>query len=212
MKTIYMCWFIVAIAANISNAQTSKGTRYLGLTLEVGAGRAERDGTYASKYKGFSFAATPQFSYFIADKWELGAGLGCSFSQTKYFDADDNSIGKGHTSEINPMLFVRHHLMLSEKVGFRTGPFASYSYEKLRYPDDAPYNEDEDIKELSAGLNLGIEFFPVKRLGIVANLADISYNYTKTTGSPAVSGKTNKINASLTNQLILSVFYILGKK
>ncbi|RXF70203.1 outer membrane beta-barrel protein [Arcticibacter tournemirensis] len=212
MKTIYICWFIMAVAVNISDAQTSKGTKFLGLTLEIGAGRGETEGSYTGKYKGFSFAAAPQFSYFIADKWELGAGLGYSFSQTKYFDADDNSMGKGHSSEINPMLFVRRHLMLSEKVGFRTGPFASYSYVKSRYPDEASYSEDENIKVLSAGLNLGVEFFPVKRLGIVANLADVSYNYTKTTGSPAVSGKTKKINASLTNQLSLSVFYILGKK
>lgn len=210
MKFIYILSFLLAFGINLSIAQTTKGTQFLGLTVGFGIGDSKTTGISPLEQTQLSFSFAPQYSYFIADKWELGGSVGYSYSKSKYtYLEDENSNSEYKLNSYGSSLFLRRHILITEKIALRAGPYASYSYGKEKNePKETNPEYDPDSKMFSTGVNLGIEFFPVERLGISANLANISYQYQKTGGLPYENLTHNSFNAGLTNQLSLSVFLV----
>lgn len=190
-------------------AQTAKGTRYVGGTMGLTYHKVR--GSYEPDTKKLSFSLAPQYSRFFADEWEAGGHLGYiyrkyEYTANSYSDLRHDFNSNGFSSGI----FLRKYLMLSEKVGFRTGPYADYSYSWVDYGD----GEDENnfVTDFAAGIDLGIVFFPMKSLGLSARLAQISYSYNNDKSSRDDYFRNKTFDAGLTSQLSLSVFYILGKK
>jgi hypothetical protein len=104
--------------------------------------------------------------------------------------------------------------MFSEHFGIRTGPFASLfsGDSETVYPNQP--KQEMTSKGFSGGLNMGIEYFPVKSIGLAANLATISYNHTKqeVKGVPGAVNKINSFDLDVTNGLNLSIFLVFGAK
>ncbi|MGV3706305.1 MAG: hypothetical protein ACO1NU_13095 [Arcticibacter sp.] len=114
--------------------------------------------------------------------------------------------------QVGASVFLRKHIMLSEQFGIRTGPFVTFTKGESTqaYSNDA----DNTVKSnsFSGGVNLGIEYFPVKRIGIAANLASLSYGHSRMKqqqGTREVT-KVNSFAFDVTNGLNLSVFLIFG--
>ncbi len=190
-------------------AQTAKGTRYIGGAMGLMYNKVR--GSYEPDTKNLFFSLAPQYSRFFADEWEAGGYLGYiyrkyEYESNSYSDLRDDFNSNGFSSGI----FLRKYLMLSEKVGFRTGPYADFSYSWVDYGDGQ--DENNYVKDVEAGIDLGIVFFPVKNLGLSANLAQISYSYNNNKSSRDHYFRNKTFDAGLTSQLNLSVFYILGKK
>ncbi|WP_069658465.1 autotransporter outer membrane beta-barrel domain-containing protein [Arcticibacter eurypsychrophilus] len=210
MKYISALLIIILFGANSSIAQTSKGTQYLGLTVGFSGSDTKLTSNYPYKNTSLSLAFAPQYSYFIADNWELGGSVGYSYFKSKNTQLGDNySTSEHKLNSYSSGLFIRRHIPITEKIAFRSGPFASYSHGKV---SNDPKQTDPQYNPISktflTGVNLGIEFFPVKRVGLSADLADISYQYQKTAGLPNDRTSDHNFNVGLTNQLNLSVFLV----
>lgn len=205
MKVIYICFLLLVTGIANSFSQTERGTRYLGLTLGLGGSNEERTGDFDRSTSVVGINVGPSYSYLFADKWELRAGLGLALSRNKL--EENNSEHKYTRYSITPSLAVQRHLMLSDKLGFVTGPFVAYHYE---HTNDNPSYERRDTysKMFSTGIGLDIEFFPVKQLGLRANLLETSFSRYKTN---AMVDKMTNFSAGISKNLYLSIFYVFGK-
>src|ERR1700739_925826 len=111
-------------AAKLATAQTEKGTLNLGFNLTVahqdqsGTQLNTNDNSYdAINNKATQLNIGPSYSYFIANKLDLGVDL--TYSR---FSADDSpnyspekQVGNTYSGDI----FLRKYFMCSDKFGFR---------------------------------------------------------------------------------------------
>ncbi|RXF70204.1 outer membrane beta-barrel protein [Arcticibacter tournemirensis] len=219
MKKILLLFLLALVSFGTTYAQTEKGTTHLGLNLNYSSDKTESNSfnafdnsydLYESKVNSFSLG--PSFSYFIADKLEMGVGVGYTNSTQK---SEGRSISYQELKQHQyfTSAFLRKHIMFSSQFGMRTGPYVSYSYlsSKLVYEDQA--DQKQNINTYAAGINLGIEYFPIKKLGIAANLADLSYNHSKLKHEGFVTySKSDSFSFSFVSSLNFSIFYVFGKK
>jgi len=123
------------IALQTVKAQTEKGSQSLGLGFSVATSNTNTSyynsvsGTYSTNAKGkqTSFSVAPSYSYFIADKLDIGTSLSYGQSTTKYnpdLSTATKSTSKGFTGSI----FLRKYFLYNDKIGIRTGPY--FNYEK----------------------------------------------------------------------------------
>lgn len=214
MRKILSLIVTVIAFTGISNAQTEKGTSYLGLNI----GYSSRNEKHTLNYQNYTsgqvektdnkgFLIGPSFSRFIADKLELGVAAAYGYSKME----TDRDVPE-HTTQNQYLgsLFMRKHVMFTDQFGLRTGPSFSFSYAKSE--TDVSPGENETM-QYTGGLVLDLEYFPLKRLGIAANIGGLYYESSKTrTNNKEVIRRTNTFDFSFTNSLNLSVFWILGKK
>ena len=62
---------------------------------------------------------------------------------------------------------------------------------------------------------MSLVYYPAKKLGLAATLANLSYNHSKIKDSDHNSqiGSANNVNFNIINNgLLLSVFYVFGSK
>lgn len=204
---------VLALACiSVAHAQTEKGTKTLGLSVSYSSQETE-NANWESKTKLKYFGIGPTFSYFISDKLDIGAGLSYSWEDHNQ-DAEGAFYNNQEAKWYGASVFLRKHIMFSDQFGLRTGPFAIFGKgESTMYFDDSS-TRNLTTNNFQGGLNLGIEYFPTKRIGIAANLASLSYSYSKekieqTTESVT---KTNSFGLDVTNGLNLSIFLVFGGK
>lgn len=204
-KFFYACSLLVIAATGLVSGQTKKGTQYLG--LEMSAGNVTRTTTDFPdrKEREFNISLTPAYSYFVADGWELrgGLGLGLGSSRSKGAEMDR----KNTLYALVPQIGFRKHLMLSEKLGFATGPYVVYAFNKL----SSEGAETSKYKRWETGVDLQVEYFPVKQFGISARLFGVSYGDLKYELSDRLVLNHQSFSAGLTEQLSLRFFYVFGK-
>lgn len=208
---------VLALACmSVARAQTEQGTKTLGLSLGYQKQTIESDpGTSEIEYKVFQFG--PGFGYFIKDKLEIGGNLLYSF-QKQLQDSGPNYYSKSETKQYGATIFLQKHIMFSDQFGVRTGPFLSYIHgENEQFYNGQMTNTQKQTSSTNTyqgGLNLGLEYFPSKRIGIAANLASLSYSHFKRENeyNAGSTEKGNSVDLTLTNALNLSVFWIFGAK
>src|SRR5690606_21734988 len=143
------------------------------------------------------------------DRLEIGASLNYSSNEQDF--EQQNSI---ESKQFGATIFLQKHIMFSEQFGIRTGPFASF----LRGDSETDFptqpKQQTTSNGFSGGLNFGIEYFPVKNIGIAANLATLSYDHMKqeVKGISGTNRKVNSFGLDVTNGLNLSVFLVFGAK
>lgn len=206
MKIIFFCLLLTFAVTGVSLAQTEKGMQYLGLELSARGETNKSTGFDNQTVRGLSFGVTPNYSYFIADKLELrgGFGVGVSRSQTK----TNESESKNTSYSLAPQVGVRRHLMLSEKLGFATGPYVFYAFGWNNYQNF----DDQKTEQFQTGIDLQIEYFPTKHLGVSAGLFGVNYSVLKLKEADQETFKASSLTAGLTNQLNFRVFYVIGKR
>ena len=226
--------FLIAIAVflsayQLSNAQTQKGTQTLGLNLSFSYNNsnnytidiANNNAVSTLDTKTTSFAIGPSYSYFIQNNLELGGSLSYATSSTTNTTGDlattnDNYATNQASDNVSASLFIRRYFMYKNVIGFRTGGYIGYSggTSKDTYtPTDASYNYNNTTTYYSAGANLDLVYYPSKKLGIAATLANLEYyHYNADNHSQGHDNGDNLTFSLVNNGLTLSVFYVFGAK
>jgi hypothetical protein len=213
--------------SHFSSAQTEKGSQTLGanfgfnysqdnsLTIYVGNNTSAIVTT-----KTTDFNIGPNYSYFIADKLDIGAALSYSYTGTTNTTpalATDNYNYpvKQSSNNFGVSVFIRKYYMFN-KIGFRTGAYLGYSggNTKNTYTTSQDlYNYNATSNYYNAGANLDLVFYPSKNLGVAATIANLEYVHYKNDTTTQGHDSTDSINFNFVNNgLSLSVFYVFGSK
>jgi hypothetical protein len=215
-KTIFLIAAFL-LAAVVSQAQTEKGTQTLGLNLGFGYNKA--NGIATTPYdntssnmssKSTSFSIGPDYSYFIADKLDIGTSL--SYSTNTYnYPYQQYSLQKQSAYSYGGIIYLRKYFMYNDKFGLRAGPYAGYTRSDSKSINaDPTYNSDSKTDSYQAGVNLELVYYPAKKLGFSAMLANLNYAHYKT--DMGIMGHTSADNLNMmfiNNGLDISIFYVL---
>lgn len=226
--------FLILIAAflcayQFSNAQTEKGSQTLGVNLGVGYNQYSDHSinTYNTPIintnKITTFSIGPNYSYFIADKLDLGANLSYQYliNNSSYNNSgfSPNGPQKQTNSSYGATLYLRKYFLYANKIGFRTGPYITYANNDQKSTwdvADAANNSKSTSHNYTAGANLDLVYYPSTHLGVSATLANLAYNhYTQKNTYTAVSDTNtgNSVNLSFINSgLTFGVFYVFDNK
>lgn len=221
MRKILVLVIVALFAFNSTKAQTAKGDQNLGINL--GFSYIENnnfviqpsDGSSSQQdLKITSFNAGPNYSYFIADKLDVGVALTYATSTNKYSSNPDpeNETGKNYGGTI----YIRKYFMYKDKIGIRMGPYLGYNQlnEKVTYAGSyAIYDANDKSDNYQAGFNADLVYYPLKSLGVAASLASLEYDHMKE--NDATEGHSNGDSVYfnfINNGLNLSVFYVFGGK
>jgi hypothetical protein len=208
--------FVSIIAIQTAKAQTEKGSQMLGANFGFSTTSSDskelnlNDNTYGSNVHGkqTSYNFGPNYSYFIADKLDIGVSIG--YGRVK-LESNGNyaSLQKAHS--FSSAIYLRKYFLYDNKVGIRTGPYLSYinSTQTVSYSNTTPgsYNYASDI--YNGGIGLDFVYFPIKKLGLSAGMGNISYTHQNTDGDS--KGTSNSFGLNFANSLNLSVNYVFGK-
>ena len=229
MKKILIAISVFLSVCQLSNAQTEKGTQTLGLTLGFSYNNsndytiniADNNAVRTLGTKTTSFSIGPNYSYFIQNNLELGGSLSYATSSTTNTTGDlsttnDNYATKRTSDNVSASLFIRRYFMYKNVIGFRTGGYIGYSggTSKETYtPTDASYNYNNTTTYYSAGANVDLVYYPSKKLGIAATLANLEYyHYNANNASQGHDNGDNLTFSLVNNGLTLAVFYVFGAK
>ena len=220
-KTIFLIAAFV-FAAAIAHAQTEKGSQTLGINL--GFSYSKTSGTsintsdnsitdVASKYTNFNIG--PSYSYFIADKLDIGADL--SYNQNHYnYPSVANSLQRQSINTYGGMVYLRKYFMFKDKIGLRGGPYLGYSRTTNKLFYDGPntiYDQSNKLDNYNAGMRLDLVYYPTKHLGFSAILANLAYSHVKADEGNQGSSSSDNVNLGfINNNLSISVFYVFGSK
>jgi len=220
MKKFFFLIASILFLVQISKAQTEKGNQTLGLNLGYTYSKDDNfainpydnsSSTQNTKYTQFSIG--PTYSYFIADKLDIGASLSYSSNLINYSGTDPNPL-KDFTKMYGASLFARKYFMYKDKIGFRAGPYVAYykQNQQTNYSSaNSVYNLNSNSNLYSAGANLELVYYPAKHLGVSASIANLNYEHITTDNGSQGHSKQDNIDFSFVNQgLYLSVYYTFG--
>jgi long-subunit fatty acid transport protein len=207
---------VAIIAIHAAKAQTEKGSQMLGASFGFSTSSSDTkafnnspnsyDLSVHGKIKSYNIA--PSYSYFIADKLDLGVSVG--YGRVKS-ESNGNYASLQKTHSFSSAVYLRKYFLYENKVGIRTGPYFSYinSNQTFLYSNTTPgaYNYAGDI--YSGGIGLDFVYFPIKKLGLSAGMGSISYTHQVVDGTS--KGTSNSFGLNFANSLSLSVNYVFGK-
>jgi hypothetical protein len=220
MKKTLALTAAMVLAGQLVNAQTQKGTQNLGVYLSYSNFDDKTVSTPTSsspsmqKSSSNNFTIGPSYGYFIANGTELAANAyvsgGGQTNESEY--SATTSTFKQKSTNFGVTLFLRKYFLYDNKFGFRVGPYAGYSYGKTKYestPPNSNNNTSSNTNGYSAGGMLDLVYYPSNKLGISANLANLSYSHSKSKGVDVST--SNNFTARFANSgLALTVFYVIG--
>ncbi|WP_114940426.1 hypothetical protein [Mucilaginibacter endophyticus] len=216
MKKILIVIPVLLLVFQISKAQTEKGSQTIGTDLLFLHQKSSQNyvvpggGPYNSDFKVTNFNFGPTYSYFIADKLDIG--LSANYGYTKQ-DNNNSSYSSNQTShQYRASLFMRKYFMFGDKLGLRAGPYLGYSRSDFKSIDAGNVTKNK-TDNYSVGANMALVYYPVKKLGVSAMLANVSYQHSKLKDDTGQIGSGDNVFFNLINDgLSLSVFYTFGGK
>ncbi|GGG99621.1 outer membrane beta-barrel protein [Mucilaginibacter phyllosphaerae] len=212
MKKILLTAITLILFVGASSAQIGKGHKYLGGSFNFSY---DEDGTTQnyifdtgisqySNYKIVSFNISPEFGFFLNDKWAIGIQPGysrVSGTETTNFASTSSAVSsytytnKYHTDIIGLAVNLRYYYMINDKFGI--------------YPQmglSTTHNADNlNNGHLSAFAGPNVVFFPSPKVGLNMGFGNLSYQYSYLT-------KGSYFNASLNNNFNFGVNYYFGSK
>ncbi|WP_419700461.1 hypothetical protein [Mucilaginibacter sp. NFX135] len=203
------------ITLQAAKAQTEKGNQQLGATFGISVTNSntrsvDLDNNISDNSKGklTSYSISPSYSYFIADKLDIGASVGYQSSNQKY-DPFYSSQVQQQSKSFSATIFLRKYFLFDNKIGIRTGPYVGYQQQKQRYVYTSNESSNYDSDSYSGGVNMDLVYYPSKHIGLAAALANLSYQHQKFTGNSL--GNANTFSLNFVNSFILSAYYAFGK-
>lgn len=181
MKKYLFTLLFFAIAGSVS-AQVGKGQFYLGGSLNYNYDEAGTSSvvtypqgtTYYNNGKITNFQISPDFGFFLSDKWAIGIQVGytrTSGTETNTYVANDTtstsfySMDKYSSSALGIGIHLRYYCMFTDKIGF----FPQFG---ITTTNDL---NDFNSGNLAIGGNPNIVFFPTKHLGINLGFGNLAY-------------------------------------
>lgn len=226
MKKNLLLIVIPLLVFNTAYAQTEKGDHTLGFNL--GYLHSNSNETLISSFdstastaitKTTNFSIGPNYSYFIMNNLDLGASLQYSYDLQHSLPVNNQFGEKETTHMYGASVFLRKYFMCAGKIGFRTGPYLGYMHSDAKNTSEGstadPLNDlTTKTNTFNAGINLDLVFFPSKRLGVAASIANLEYDHFKRNDVPTGDHETgDDLNFNFVNTgLVLSVFFIFGGK
>ncbi|MES2061704.1 MAG: autotransporter outer membrane beta-barrel domain-containing protein [Bacteroidota bacterium] len=207
--------FVSIIAIQSAKAQTEKGSQMLGVSFGVSTSSSD------SKYldystnamtnvhgKATSYSIAPTYSYFVADKLDLGLSIGYGQSKQDYSSIYNPS--NTESNGFNAGIYLRKYFLYENKIGIRTGPMFNYQHGKSiqEYASNPQSNSENISNTYSGGLGLDFVYFPIKRLGLTAALGGLTYAHQDVKGTTPSS--TNSFDANFINRFVFSINYAFG--
>jgi hypothetical protein len=222
----FLIFFAALLCAyQLSCAQTEKGNQALGFNLSLQYNQSS-DNSFdntnsagnASNYKNTSFALGPLYSYFIADKLDLGG----SFTLNKFTNnttyPNVSGTNKSHNNSYDALIYLRKYFLYANKIGIRTGPEIGYIWANQNYDYSAQnggvYSSSGHAYQV--GARLEAVYYPSKHLGVSALIANLNFQHgnNKSVNATNVDKSTsNSVNFDfINNGLGISLFYVFGSK
>ena len=188
MKKILIVTAALLLTIRFANAQTQAGSQNLGLNLSLSTNSASDEAIDPTEHvatfygnNNNAFSVGPTYSYFIKNNLDLGAGFSYNTSKTTYSGAFEGYPAQENYSNFSAMVYLRKYFLLSNKFGFRFGPYLEYGRqtESYVYPPaetaSGANNFNSNTKSMYAGVDLDLVYYPAKHLGAAVNLANINY-------------------------------------
>jgi len=218
MKKLIVLITVILFSYQITKAQTEKGSQSLGVSASFNFHREndlitnQADNTTNqnhAKITGFSIG--PDYSYFIADKLDLGASL--NYSSTDYNNGAYYYLNTYHVKNYGGTVFLRKYFLYQDKLGFRAGPYVSYTNGDQKYtysPVSGINDSDNKSTDYAGGFDLDFVYYPSKHLGLSATIANLQYDHFKVDQGAQGRQSGDNVNFYFVNNLALSVFYDFG--
>lgn len=221
MKKLLTLAAIFIASLTIANAQTEKGNQTLGIDagfshqktdlINISADQGVTPQT--SKYNSFNIG--PNYSYFIADNLDLGAGVDYNSTKTDNTYAPYSLLTQSSKS-FSAAIYMRKYFLYENKIGLRVGPYLSY----IHSTQDYVYSADSGIPASSgkgdtffASGKIDFVYFPTKKIGIAATVANLYYQHFKNNNYSQGSNSGDQFGLNLINSnLNFSIFYVFGGK
>lgn len=217
---------LLALSGTVAlKAQTQKGDQTLGggISLITSKNTVEYTGTinngnYSYSNKSTSFSIGPNYSFFVANNLDLGGSIAYSYQNSKFTNLGTASYNpdKANSQSFSGAVYLRKYFLYDNKIGIRTGPFASVTHTKatLTYsatanmPDYGPQTDTN----VSAGVGLDLVYFPYKKLGLTASLGSLGYNHDDTKQPQSgLNTSSNSFGFSFFSGVDLTAFFVFGK-
>ncbi|HWD87148.1 MAG TPA: hypothetical protein VG367_03410 [Mucilaginibacter sp.] len=216
MKKTLIVTAMLMVVFSASYAQTGKGNQALGLNLAFALNNRSGVTNFGTALdagvKTTQFSIGPNYSYFIADKLDLGASFSYSTSTSTYAPAPSGYLAKESSSNLGGIVYLRKYVMFKDLIGFRAGPYIGYNTNDAK---DAYYQVsgiDTKTDYYNAGMRLELVYFPSKRLGVSTYLASLDYSHYKSdSGTFGHQTGDNLYLNVISNTLAISVSYVFGK-
>lgn len=219
MKKLMLLIAAFVFVYHASHAQTEKGTQTLGANLGFTYTKyndVSSDSYSQPSYKETNFSIGPTYSYFIADKLDLGASVEYSSNVTNYIPNVNNEVANGSSRNYGGTIYLRKYFMYSDKLGLRTGIFAGYYRSTVTdnyIQSDATDDVNSKSNSYDGGVSLELVYYPTKHVGVSASLASVSYSHSKTNNDNQDNESVDNVNFDfINNGLTFSVFYAFGGK
>jgi hypothetical protein len=161
------------------------------------------------------FNAGPNYSYFIANKLDIGTSLNYGTSKQTYNELNNVANPTKQTNKnYGGTIYLRKYFMFQNKIGFRVGPYLGYNRgaSSVNYPAaNAIYNNNNSFNDYTAAIDLGMVYFPSKKIGLSVTIANLSYDHSNGNNTHGGYSSQDSINFRFINDgLSLSVFYVFG--
>jgi hypothetical protein len=208
----------------VLKAQTEKGNQllggYVGFSTSSGndvSGNSASITTTDTKFTRYNVG--PNYSYFIAKNLDLGLALSYDHQKSTSTDAINNQYFESKYQSATGMVYLRKYILYENKIGIRTGPYASYSYGWQNTNNSTLISNGSGTtlqKDWSygAGVGLDIVYFPVKKLGLSSAIGGLSYGHGKDRSNSygnISNTDSNTFGFSLASTVNFSIFYVFGK-
>ena len=208
--------FVSIISLQTVKAQTEKGSQMLGVSFGVSTISSDNKvmdfstNTFINVHgKATNYNIAPAYSYFIADKLDIGLSAGYSH-QTQDYNGSIYNPSNTKQDAFNAGIYLRKYFLYDSKIGIRTGPMFNYQHYKVTqdYSTNPESNSVGTGNTYSGGLGLDFVYFPVKRLGLTAALGGLTYAHQDVKGTSPYT--TNTFDANFMNRFVFSINYVFG--
>lgn len=180
-KTLALILFSLSFLA--ISAQTNKGKMFIGGNLNYSTNKNSTSYyIYNQEQKNSSTSVSPYVGYFIQNDWALGALLDINNQKT---ETTSNSYTDGYQEETTTTdhsgigVFITKYFTISDRLKFDIS--ANVCYQSVSQKNNSSTNNTSqystklNYKGSSADLTFGLMYFITPKLGIHANLADLSF-------------------------------------
>jgi hypothetical protein len=212
MKKILLITFAALFIFGTASAQTGKGYKYIGGSFTF---NYDEDGTVqninfdsgTTQYFNkdiVSFNISPEFGFFLSDKWAIGIQPGysrVSGTETSNFYSSVNEANnysytrKYHTDIVGLAINLRYYYMVNDKIGFYPQFGVSTSH----------IANDFTNGHFSAYAGPNVVFFPTPKIGLNMGFGNAGYQYNYLSHGSVLS-------LSLNNSFNFGVNYYFGGK
>ncbi|MEB0263148.1 MULTISPECIES: hypothetical protein [unclassified Mucilaginibacter] len=212
MKKLLLTAITSIFIFGAAQAQIGKGHKFIGGSFNFSY---DEDGTSQnynfdsgvtrySNYKTTNFNISPEFGFFIGDKWTIGIQPGysrVSGTETSNFysattpASNYSYTSKYHTDILGLAVNLRYYCMINEKLGFYPQMGVSTSH----------LANDFSNGHFAAYAGPNVVFFPSSKVGLNMGFGNISYQYNYLSHG-------SFLNASLNNNFNFGINYYFGGK